>query len=112
MGAARMEETVVDGARHSMEATTKGIQIEKERREEWHSQNAIRFGTRTFSLTASDSGSRSKLPTGARLSRKRKISLRTRRQASSLRPNRSLRGCPSVRLRNGSCKIVLRNLLP
>ena len=32
-----MEKEVVDGARHSVEATTKEIQIEKERWEEWHS---------------------------------------------------------------------------
>jgi hypothetical protein len=34
----------VDGARHGMEATTKGVQIEKERWEKWHSQNAVRLG--------------------------------------------------------------------
>jgi hypothetical protein len=32
-----MEETVVDGARHGMERKTRGVQIEKERWEEWHS---------------------------------------------------------------------------
>src|SRR5580658_6167314 len=42
MGTARMEKTVADGARRSMEAATKGVQIEKERWVECHSRNAVR----------------------------------------------------------------------